>query len=478
MTEKQDETSNSLEKGCMKKIFAILLSFWMAACNASSTSNSALQYPSATLEITQAPATDMFPSPSLTPSVTLTPSFTPPSATLAPAKMAATLIIPTLQTGSSVKLLSIQMIDAQTGWGIQQEASQILRPGFRGDPYLSRSEGYILRTLDGGKSWQNITPPTGAYSSGGLFAHDANRAWASENVPCCTNLTATRIWHTSDGGRSWQPSLPFFIAETGGEFFLPARMQFIDQNTGWLLASIEAGMGYSLREALFRTVDGGDTWERVNSFLEDLGVCGNGGLAFIDSKTGWYGKSCLGDGKTSLPFNTHFAGGGFNVRHTTDGGNSFSLKTTMPIPSELQELAATGPEMNCGERRVIAFTPEVVGFEWECELFWQPDQHYRYFSLSTDAGRNWNTWEPAGSEYFFNATHGWRLLAPGQLQQTTDSGLNWVTLKTVAWEGVQLDFVSEQEGWAVVSTGSENALVHTTDGGETWEEIKPVIVPQ
>jgi photosystem II stability/assembly factor-like uncharacterized protein len=56
--------------------------------------------------------------------------------------------------------------------------------------------------------------------------------------------------------------------------------------------------------------------------------------------------------------------------------------------------------------------------------------------------------------------------------------LNWVTLKTVAWEGVQLDFVSEQEGWAVVSTGSESALVHTMDGGETWEEIKPVIVPQ
>lgn len=456
----------------MKKFYTVLVGLWIAACTAIPSPDSPLQTSSATLEVTQ-----VTPVLSMTPWITLTPSFTPSPYVTLPPQLQPTLIIPTLQAGSSAKLLSIQMIDAQTGWAIQEESREILRPGSRTE-YPWPLEGYILRTVDGGKTWQNASPPTGAYSPGGFFALDANTAWASDNHSGSINGMTSSLWRTSDGGRTWQPGQPFLIAETGSEFYWPARMQFIDQNTGWLLASIEVGMnGYTLREVLFRTTDGGDTWEKVNDFLKDLGTCGNGGLAFIDSTTGWYGQSCVGDGKTSRFFNIHFAGGKYNIRHTTDGGDSFSFEAMISIPPEIQKLEATSPEMNCGERRVVAFTPEVLGIAWECQLFWQPDQYYRYFSFSTDAGRTWNTWEPTGNEYFLNATHGWRLLSPGQLQQTTDGGLNWLTIKTVAWQDAQFDFISEQEGWALVRNADATAFVHTTDGGKTWEEIKPVIVP-
>jgi photosystem II stability/assembly factor-like uncharacterized protein len=447
-------------EGCMKKFHIVLHALWLAACTA--------------VPSTQVVSTEAFPSPSVTSAIAMTHPFTPsPYVTLTP-QLQPTLIIPTLSAGSPARLFSIQMIDAQTGWAIQEESREVLRPGSRTE-YPWPVEGYILRTMDGGKTWQNVTPPTGAYSPGGFFALDANTAWASDNLTGRLDMPTTLVWRTTDGGSTWQPGQPFLIAETGTEFYWPARMQFIDRNIGWLLASVEVGMGNSLREVLFRTTDGGDTWERVNSFLEDLGGCGNGGLAFNDGTTGWYGSNCVGGGKLLIPFDTLFAEGGIRVRQTIDGGETFSTDTIIPTPPELQELAATNPEMmDCGEIRMITFAPEVLGIEWEC-INYTDWAKYRYFSLSTDTGQTWKTWKPTGNEYFLNAAHGWRLLSPGQLQQTTDGGLNWITLKTVGWESAQFDFINEQEGWAIVTSADSAAFVHTTDGGNMWEEIKPVI---
>jgi photosystem II stability/assembly factor-like uncharacterized protein len=445
----------------MKKFYVILLALWIAACSA--------------IPATQSPFTEAFPSPALTPTITVTPPFTPSPYVTLPPQLQPTLIIPTLQAGSPVKLLSIQMIDAQTGWAIHTEPSEVLRPEFRTE-YPWPLEGYILRTVDGGKIWQNAGPPTGAYSPGGFFALDANTAWASDNSHGSTSGAPTLLWHTRDGGRTWEASQPLYIADWY-EFYFPSRMQFIDQNTGWLLASVEIGMGDSLREVLFRTTDGGNTWERVNSFLENLGVCGNGGLAFNDARTGWYGSSCVGGGKLVIPFDTLFAEGGLQVRRTTDGGDTFSFDTLIPMPPDLQKLATTNPEMDCGENRIVVFASEVLGIDWSC-IVYADRAKFRYFSLSSDTGRTWNTWAPTGNEYFFNATYGWRLLSPGQIQQTTDGGLNWITIKTVAWEVAQFDFISEKEGWALVTSAETTALVHTMDGGITWEEIKAVIASQ
>jgi photosystem II stability/assembly factor-like uncharacterized protein len=259
-------------------------------------------------------------------------------------------------------------------------------------------------------------------------------------------------------------------------------MQFIDQNTGWLLATVKQdGLTSSDfptfdHNLLFRTTDGGETWKEINSTSKDLGA-GYGAVAFIDSSTGWY--SVQAGGRST--FREYFAGGGWKVPHTTDGGNSFSPDTLIPVPPELQKLESADPVMHCSDQWVVAFAPKVVGIDWGCEIS-STGPWFRYFSLTADAGNTWSTWDAETSEYFFHATRGWRVISPplpgqpGQLQQTTD-GLNWVTIKTVTWEYAAFDFISEQEGWAIASRNSIYALVHTTDGGETWEEIKPMIAP-
>jgi photosystem II stability/assembly factor-like uncharacterized protein len=49
-----------------------------------------------------------------------------------------------------------------------------------------------------------------------------------------------------------------------------------------------------------------------------------------------------------------------------------------------------------------------------------------------------------------------------------------VTLKDLNWEG-QFDFIDASNGWAVAHAGDQIALVRTTDGGRTWDELDPMI---
>src|ERR1700742_3013443 len=67
--------------------------------------------------------------------------------------------------------------------------------------WVGGSAGEVLRTTDGGRSWQDVSPPG---SEGLLFrdveAHSAYRA----SVLSIGEGDASRIYTTFDGGRTWK----------------------------------------------------------------------------------------------------------------------------------------------------------------------------------------------------------------------------------------------------------------------------------
>jgi photosystem II stability/assembly factor-like uncharacterized protein len=121
--------------------------------------------------------------------------------------------------------------------------------------------------------------------------------------------------------------------------------------------------------------------------------------------------------------------------------------------------------------------------QWSCNTahsITEVEASYAY--LTTDRGQTWHSWLSTGNETFTNPDTGWRLFATGDdqpslLQQTTNGGLTWTTIQEVAWKTAQFSFVNEQVGWANVSDNMNSTLVHTVDGGKTWIEINPAIVP-
>ena len=360
-------------------------------------------------------------------------------------------------------MTSIQMMDPQNGWGFD-------------------SDYHILSTRNGGKAWQDVTPPTGHYDPAGFFALDADTAWATFTIGVYASPGTAHVWRTADGGATWTPSQEFRInVDQHGEpypseFYLPQRMQFIDKQTGWLLATVSYNMN-STRPLLLQTTDGGRTWQAINSRIEFPDACIGVGFVFIDAQTGWTGGNCFSQGVVSNKISFFVLPDGWAIYKTIDGGRSYEEKTFMPMPEELQQIDLLEKDGNCGEIRLQSFAEDVIGVEWGCSIFAPLKPDYRYFALSTNRGKTWASWKSTGNEFFLNAKHGWRLFAPGELQQTTDSGVTWLTIKNVTWEDAEFDFVSEQEGWAIASVRQARALLHTDNGGQTWQDLHPLIGP-
>src|SRR5262245_54622352 len=60
-----------------------------------------------------------------------------------------------------------------------------------------------------------------------------------------------KLWRTSDGGRTWNPAAP--PRDTKAE---PRRAFFLDESRGWLLCT---------RKEIYSTQDGGRTWQPVGA---------------------------------------------------------------------------------------------------------------------------------------------------------------------------------------------------------------------
>ena len=460
----------------MKRLMTVLITLVLSACSAAQITPvrvvATLLPPSQSdkpiVTLTQTPGMTLLPSATHR-AVTPIPSDTPKPTVTEPLPAPANTSIPKLRTGQNIEITTLQMFDSVAGWAIE-------------------ARYHILHTVDGGNTWQDVTPPQGTYMAGGFFAIDSKTAWATFFTGLYRPISAAFVWYTSDGGQSWQAGQPFLVnldregRDVPNDYYWPQQLYFIDQQTGWLLVDVYFGM-HSTRLLLFNTSDGGKTWTVINDHYHDLQRAAGIGVAFINQETGWYGQNDIQFQWISLRVDDIVATGGWKLHKTLDGGRSFTAFTLLPLPAELKKLEFVGKSADCGETRMLTIAPRVIGVQWTCWVYTEPRQDYNFYALTSDGGQTWQSWLATGNEFFLNAQTGWRLSPTNsstsrKLQQTTDGGRTWSSIKTVAWQGAQFDFVSEQVGWAIINDGDAAALVHTTDGGHTWAEIKPVVANQ
>jgi len=451
----------------MRKLLLVVIPFFLAACALSQGSVEAT--PSSMLRSfssTFTPTATL----SASPAVTDTQMATSIEITSTAASMPTLTPIPTLESGQPIILTTLNMMNATIGWAIE-------------------STSHLLRSIDGGITWQDVTPP----ESGFFSFIDTTHAWAvvEAQIPCnvstCQWLDGLVMWQTSDGGQTWQRGVPFV---PGVFYHQPIAIQFAGDASGWFLFVERIGMSHSTYESLLRTNDGGKSWIPSQGNLDTL--CISGGMVFLNEQDGWIGDDCrwnMGamDGTRLQDFLNGQAAP--SLMQTSDGGKSWPDYSLIPPPkifppNLISPNADPNTEFWCGVTKMERISQKAFTLQWSCSHYFPdpPTEIFSYSYLTSDSGRNWHTWLATGNESFVSATTGWRLFLPGedqssQLQQTTDGGLTWTNLKTVAWQSAQFDFVSEQVGWAIISDDTNTALVHTTDGGKTWTLIKPTVVP-
>jgi len=369
-----------------------------------------------------------------------------------------------LRNGSSDQSI-FRMFDHHTGW--------------------ARGTNGVLRTTDGGSSWQTVLRAAPREPLG-CFFYDANTAWVAVGI--MDDATNATIFRTRDAGKTWQHAE---ISETSP--ILECLFSFPSRTNGWLMVVPDHAMN-SEPGILYHSTDSGQTWQMVNSgqWFEDqdtlkpvsdwsqphLPFCG--AILFQNNSAGW-----LVGGDTTTTPNYLFS--------TSDGGKGWKGRA-LPFPASFGPGRMVPFGLPCffpngGKSGILAanFRPQ------------NPDSTNTPTIIyhTRDGGMSWQPGQPIfeGTCSFYNASEGWLWRneslwnsrpAKGTLFRTHDGGVSWTevraekSLADVLKLGLrvgQLEFVDDQSGWAVARGNSLDAqLLQTSDGGKVWAELPAQIV--
>ena len=385
---------------------------------------------------------------------TLEPSPLPTQAPVSiPEATATTLPGPErLPAGQMVTITAINMIDASSGWA---------------SGGLSGESQHILRTRDGGLTWQDVTPPQPLPEKAEILiatAHyqDAETAWAFFTLEDGRPLQPAIVWRTQAGGATWQASQQLDLRGLEWQFSV-SDIQFAGPQHGWLMAHVGVGMNHDYI-MLFHSQDSGESWQRLIDPYNDGGIqaCYKPGMTFSDAQQGW------------LPVNCNGVMPGALLYHTADGGATWEM-VYLPSPADQPGLFENYA-VACSVDSVAFFSTQMGYAAVTCANYDTDPLTYLYYLYSTqDGGATWTEQPyPGGKPTFLNPQTGWT--QNQDIYQTSDGGATWAKVKAVAWQG-EFDFVSNSLVWAVAQSGEQMALVRSEDGGLLWSELEPVISP-
>ncbi len=379
---------------------------------------------------------------------TSTPSPTPPE----PTRDTSTVPVPEdvtpfppLTVGEPVTITSIHMVTELGGWAIGGDQD----PG-----------DHVLRTLDAGETWADVTPPEPSKSTvparkaavGSFLSLD--QAWVLfYPVKFYGGAAPVSIWWTDDGGTNWTQGAFATRLEINEA---PPSVMFVDNQTGWIFVESVVGMGHHLFY-LLRSEDGGNSWEVQAEPPDSVTTCHRTAITFLDEQHGWMTSQC--------PF--ELAGGVF-LETTSNGGDAWE-RLTLPPPTSspnLFELSSL-----CLTRSPNLLGPGQGTLIVTCHLKGGGTSDIAY--STRDDGSTWQTNTFPGGELSMLADgFGWAFWL--EIFKTLDFGLTWEPVKIVSWDG-QFSFIDHDRGWAVARAGDEIAFVQTIDGGKTWQELDPVV---
>jgi photosystem II stability/assembly factor-like uncharacterized protein len=335
---------------------------------------------------------------------------------------------------------------------------------------VSNTEGWTLVgnhlywTSNHGTSWSEITPalPLTATVYAVSFL-DAEQGWVLWSDLGADGSLVLQIEHTYDRGGKWNnrvtqtlmPDDPVADIEN-------ASMDWIDASTGWVSAKQKTGSNFS-SGILFRTEDGGQTWQRLTLPIGEP-------VHFVNNRVGWVAGGPARD----------------QLFKTRDGGNTWEEQ---PIPNAIvsgQIYSLYAPLFDSHENGLLA-VQVLKGEDFQLDFY-----------SSVDGGQSWRlvTSLPLGSQVgrpplSLLDVQNLAAVMPNseRIIQVVDGEQRMVTNQDGMSTGiVDLKMRTSDFGWAkwnmadcnkqVVADGSTSIsctsttkLIETQNSGITWESL-------
>ena len=332
--------------------------------------------------------------------------------------------------------------------------------GIPGDPltyYVGGSSGGVWRTEDGGRNWEPLFDDQQAQSIGALAIapSDPHVIWAGTGEAFIRSNVSigNGVYKSTDGGKTWKH---MGLDKTGriGRVAIDPRDPDIV-----FVAAVGHGYGPQKERGVFRTTDGGKTWEHV---------------LFVDENTGCFEIAMNMDNPRIL-----FAGmwpvviktwgresGGPNggVWRSTDGGSTWErLEKGLPKPPLGKvglAIAPTNPDVvyalieTGSPNRGVLWRSNNSGDSWKLvsyDRILNERPHYASRIVVSSASEN--------EVYFAANSH----------SATYDGGL---TSERTGWSGDTHDQWIDPLNPDRIILSDDGGVVISNNHGETWERIR------
>lgn len=326
------------------------------------------------------------------------------------------------------------------------------------------AKGVVLKTTDGGDTWARLETGT-ALNFRSISAVDGQVAYVT--------TTRDTLFKTSDGGATWQKQ---YLGEIRGMNENGAGLQGVSaiHRDTVFVAALDVVSSIP-RGAVYRTVDGGAHWARIDSSGGNISygisavdgrnifVSGFSNLfATHDGGATWIEKSIprvaagyvqSNDAISAIDGLTAFTTGSAGIIYvTTDGGQSWSPKPGIQSRSALWDIKAVGKN--------LAFASGASGL----------------FLSTTDGGANWReqTLNNTNTTIQSIDTRDGRVILAANgssILRSADGGATWTpaSAPTIPYPGLQA--VSLADGGIAFTAGGSGTLMKSTDAGVTWTPL-------
>jgi len=326
-------------------------------------------------------------------------------------------------------------------------------PGDRSTYYFGATGGGVWKTTDGGRTWKNVSDGFFGGSIGAVavseWDHNVVYAGGGE-VTLRGNLSpGSGMWKSTDGGQTWKQS---GLADAQ---HIP-RIRIHPKNPDLVYAAVLGhAFGANAMRGVYRSKDGGATWQRVLFVNEHAGA--------VDLAMDPVNPRVLYAGfwrVVRTPYSLESGGEGSSLWKSTDGGDTWTELTRKPgLPK--------------GTLGIIGITIS-------------PTDHQNLYALveaadggvfrSTDGGATWKKTNDERdlrqrawyySRIFADPADVEAVYVPNvQFHRSKDGGKTFTTIGTPHGDNHDL-WIDPDDPLRMIESNDGGVNV-TTDGGKTW----------
>jgi len=333
-------------------------------------------------------------------------------------------VLRTMDGGASWQKIRMEEHNSQGIYGLAVFEDRVLGLG---------DKGYLVRSID---PWGDYGEWNGEqlftqmlidtlYQFEDVFFINPSKGWVVGQKSTGPQDWAQVIMHTEDGGKHWQEQYSFSSDGAWSHTLRLNAVQFVNEN-----------------RVLF-TDDGGTTWSQQGEGVTEGQLVD---LYFIDDRTGWV-----------LTDASSYPDGSAQLLKTTDAGDNWEM-------------------VNTGQEALIT-----VGFAIRTGALCFPDGNTgwvlgsRQDLLKTeDGGATWmqmpgpERWINTYDIEFADDLHG-IICGEDSVLHTNDGGVTWMSQAVTDRTLAALQFLDSVHGWMV---GEYGLIYRTADAGSTWEQVE------